>query len=390
MNEDATISSADPPLSDDVSVKTTGTQTILQAHATTEIGYPNYWVRDLFGADTTVAQLCAGRRIILYIDDGIYHDLHVGARAYLLRHGIQFEIRCGKSGERQKTLEHALEIVDTARARRLDRKGLLVAVGGGALMDVVGFAASIYRRGIGYVRVPTTLLGLIDAAIGIKVGVNKGTDKNILGSFFRPHAVVSDPGLLATLPVRQMRSGMGEMVKMGIVGQDPELFVDVERFGTRIVRNEEFPERQDIFLRAARSELELLQRDFCEGDLKRRVDFGHTFAHFFEGLTEYQLLHGEAVGIDILISSHVARERGLLQVELFRRIVSTIKTLGLPVYHDALTLENLWPAAVDAAVRHKGGELIMVLPRAIGEVEFANRLAASELEAALQFLKSIA
>jgi 3-dehydroquinate synthase len=365
-----------------------GNKTIFEAKDT-EIKYRNYFVSSIFETDDTLASLCKGRQTTIILDDAIYQNYERSVRKYFKEHGIQYYLYPGKGGEHNKNLDSVFEIIDNAIKDKLDRKAVFVVIGGGTLMDVVGLAAQLYRRGIRlYIRVPSTLVGIIDAGIGVKVGVNYKGHKNLIGAFYPPYAIVSDLSFLKTLGPRQMRSGMGEMLKMAIVS-DKALFEDIEEYGNKIIYNEDFEEKESIIKRAALSELRLIQRDFKENDLRREVDLGHTVSSFAEDLTDYSLLHGEAVGIDILISSHVAMQRGVLASSVFERILDVIKLLRLPVYHEALTIEKMCPAGIERAKAHKGGQLIMVIPHDIGRVDFIHDLSESELRGALQYLSSI-
>ncbi|MDD5439691.1 MAG: iron-containing alcohol dehydrogenase, partial [Candidatus Omnitrophica bacterium] len=366
-----------------------GGSIVLDAASSEDIGYKNYFTKGVFEPDNDIlASIVKGRQVTVILDEAIYDRYHDKIERYFADHHIaSCAIYRGKTSEENKSIDSVFEIIDKAMEDKRDRKAVFVAVGGGTLTDVVGLAAQLYRRKIDYVRVPTTLLGIIDAAIGVKVGVNYRGHKNFIGAFYPPYAVVSDTSFLETLDSRQLSSGMGEMLKMAIVS-DRDLFGDIERFGDKLIANIPFPEKDDIIRRAARGELRHIQHDFYEKNLRREVDFGHTFAHFIEDASGYALLHGEAVALDILITSHIAMTRGILRREVFDRIVRSAEALKLPFYHDSLTAEKMMEG-VERAKAHKGGSLMMVMPKDIGKVMFTDDITGDELAGALYYLKTV-
>ncbi|NQT22644.1 MAG: iron-containing alcohol dehydrogenase, partial [Candidatus Omnitrophica bacterium] len=360
---------------------------ILEATSGEKISYKNYFTKGVFEPRNTIlASAVKGREVTVIVDEAIYEEYHDKIRKYLETHHISgYSIYCGKASEHNKNIDSVFEIIDSAMKDGRNRKAIFVVVGGGTLMDVVGLVAQLYRRKVDYIRVPTTLLGIIDAGIGVKVGVNYKGHKNFVGAFYPPYAVVSDVSFLRTLDPRQMRSGMAEMLKMAIVS-DRRLFEDIEKYGDKIIRNIPFEEKDEIIRRASMGELRHIQRDFYERDLRREVDFGHTFAHYIEDISEYSLLHGEAVALDVLITSHIAMQRGILKPAVFERIVKVVQGLGLPLFHESLTLENM-VTGVQRAKEHKGGRLIAVIPEDIGKVVFTEEISKDEIEEALKYFR---
>lgn len=363
---------------------------VLEATAYEEVAYNNYFTKGVFDPKNPIfSSLVSGRGVTVILDEGIHDLYHQKIRDYLDANGIGgYTLYRGSGSELHKNIESVFEIIDNAIVDERDRKAVFVAVGGGAMMDVVGLAAQLYRRKVDYIRIPSTLLGLIDAAIGVKCGVNYFYHKNLLGAFYAPYAIISDTSFLKSLGSRQLRSGVGEMLKMAIVSEK-KLFEDLEQYGNRIIANELFDERERIIRSAAEGELRHIQRDFIERDLRREVDFGHTFAHYIEEATEYSLLHGEAVVIDILMTSHMAMQRRILDECIFQKIANLVKQLGFPLYHESLTFDKMWQA-VRRARAHKGGKLIMVIPEGIGKVGFTNQISKRELKSALSFMKNYA
>jgi 3-dehydroquinate synthetase/MoaA/NifB/PqqE/SkfB family radical SAM enzyme/nucleoside-diphosphate-sugar epimerase/radical SAM superfamily enzyme YgiQ (UPF0313 family)/predicted NBD/HSP70 family sugar kinase/adenine/guanine phosphoribosyltransferase-like PRPP-binding protein len=362
--------------------------TYIEALAPSEIMYRNYFTGNVFDKGNLVlAQLCHGRKSLMVIDDDVYVRWKDSIDKYIWDNKLDCTVLSLPGGEICKDIDYTEVICNRASELALDRKGIIIAVGGGAIMDVAGLSAQLYRRGVDYIRVPTTLLGMIDAAVGVKVGINYKGSKNFLGAFYPPKYVITDTEFLTTLPEREMRSGIAEIIKVALIS-NRALFEVLESDGDNLVQNIKFAGYDRFIEDAAVELLKHLQMDFYEHDLMRHVDFGHTMAHYFESVTNYQMTHGEAVGIDILISAYVAKERGILSLEDFNRIVELHKKIGLPFYHPAIHLETMW-SGVQKAISHKGGHLMMVVPREVGRTAFIDSLSKDELAAALTFLKSM-
>jgi 3-dehydroquinate synthase len=259
----------------------------------------------------------------------------------------------------------------------LGRRDTLVAVGGGVCSDLVSVAASLVRRGIPYVTVPTTLLGQVDAGIALKGAVNYRGHKNYLGSFRPPLRVLVDPRFLLTVDPAELRSGIAEMVKMGIV-RDQALLRTLRQHGPRLLGSG-FTEPAEKGVEAITRSIalmldELAANPYEELELRRLVDFGHTFSGRLEELSGYTLRHGEAVAVDMALSSALATELGLLDERELCEILSTLHELGLPL-HSPLVTDDSIAEALDAAVRHRAGALNLVVPTRVGEATFMSDVA---------------
>ena len=263
----------------------------------------------------------------------------------------------------------------------------VIAIGGGCLMDAVGFAASIYRRHVPYVRVPTTLLGIVDAGIGIKTGVNFGLHKNRIGSYCAPIAAVLDTTFLATLPKRHIRNGLAEVLKMAIVS-DATLFQLLESHASDLVEAcaESSPVSLRIINLSIQRMLEELEPNLWEHDLYRVVDFGHTFSPVIEMLKVDCLLHGEAVAIDMCISTVIAARRHLIDIAAVDRIITLTNRMGLPVISSDCTAANM-QTALDDVVKHRDGLQRIPVPTAIGEATFLNDVSLQEVMEACEYLQ---
>lgn len=325
------------------------------------------------------------RRFVV-VDGNVDRLYGESIRAYFHHHGITAKVFTFPSGEENKTLEHYLSIaraLDSFPIHRRDEP--VIAIGGGVLTDVAAFVASTYRRSVPHIKVPTTLMGYIDAAIGIKNGINFNGNKNRLGSFEPPQRVLLDRSFLKSLPRRHILNGVAEIIKLAII-KDAGLFELLETDGALSVSNGFQDEPGGALLdRAIGGMLEELEPNLYEDELARKVDFGHTFSYGLETHHEAHLLHGEAVLLDILLSCLIARERGLLSPEESTRIFAL--TFGLGFELDTCLLDpHLLLESLEERTYHRNGLQRVPLPHGIGGCVFANDIQPSEVENAHQNL----
>jgi 3-dehydroquinate synthase len=280
-------------------------------------------------------------------------------------------------GERSKRLVTVEKITDLLAKHGAERSSLLVVFGGGVVGDMGAFAASVYLRGIDYVQVPTTLLAQVDSAIGGKTGVNLAVGKNLVGTFYQPRRVLSDPNVLRTLPPRELRAGLFEALKCAVIG-DPDLFGYLETERERILQCD--PEALRVVIRASSAlKGRVVSSDEKEGGLRRVLNFGHTAGHALEAATNYRrFLHGEAVAWGMLAATRLAADHGRLPIQDAERITRLIVSYGPVPPLDGVAPASLMPhLAVDKKVRD--GKLHFVLPRRIGEVEIMAGITAREV-----------
>ncbi len=270
-------------------------------------------------------------------------------------------------GERAKTLKTVSRLLDIMAARNLTRQSTVIAVGGGVVGDVAGFAASIYMRGIAVVQVPTTLLAQVDSSIGGKTGVNLKVAKNLVGTFHQPRLVLSDPTVLRTLPQREYGSGLYEALKYGVI-RDRSLFEEFERRIALLAKRDPATV-ENLVARCAAIKADVVMRDEKEGDLRRILNFGHTIGHGLEAAARYQRIkHGEAVGYGMIAASRIGRTLGKISDEECRRIERAVNSIGrLPSLVGVKSKEVLDALQHDKKV--KDGVVHFVLPREIGNVE---------------------
>jgi 3-dehydroquinate synthase len=300
--------------------------------------------------------------------------------------GLEPELATVPSGERHKTLRQAFELLDWLTGTQVGRRDVIVNLGGGVVIDMGGWVASSYMRGVPYVNVPTTLIGQVDAGIGGKLAVNHPVAKNLIGGFFQPRGVISDISFLKTIGRRQIRAGLAESITKAIIAS-PAYWTLIEASADAILAGD--PDALEELVHGAGAiKAELIERDPYEEDSRRTLGFGHAIAHPLETVTSYsELLHGEAVAFGMTLELQLAAARGLLPRERFERIVGLLRRVGLPTNVAEL------PAAVDgdrllAAIERirliRGGGYRFVLPMDLGETVIADDVTPSELREALR------
>ncbi len=284
------------------------------------------------------------------------------------------------SGEQHKrlcTLERLAEELAQAGA---DRSSVLLAFGGGVVGDISGFLAAVFMRGIDYVQIPTTMLAQVDSSIGGKTGVNLAGGKNLVGSFHHPRLVLSDPALLSTLPAAELRAGLFESVKAGLI-RDPALFQFMERERESLLAGDSGA-LLHVLAASVRVKTDLVAADERESGQRMLLNFGHTIGHALEAVTGYAtLLHGEAVGWGMRVALMASRNRALLSASDTSRALGLLDALGLPAL-PPLSAEALLAAAASDK-KNRSGIRRFVLLRGIGEAVVVEHLSDSELLAAI-------
>jgi 3-dehydroquinate synthase len=285
-------------------------------------------------------------------------------------------------GERHKTLGSVSRVYEALVRAGADRASTIIAFGGGVIGDLAGFAAATYLRGVDLVQVPTTLLGQVDSAVGGKVGVNLAQGKNLVGAFHPPALVVSDPLLLATLPRREFRSGLYEVVKYGVIASR-DLFERVSA-GLPDVFARDPDALHPIIVESCRIKADIVGRDERDAGPRRVLNLGHTVGHALETLTRYRrFLHGEAVALGMLVAAGLAVSRAAMDAADHDRLKQTIAQMGpLPTLGDLSATDALSAIRLDKKV--VAGRLHFVLPTAIGAVSIVDDVAERELVRAMR------
>jgi 3-dehydroquinate synthase len=322
-------------------------------------------------------------------------ELHLPERRYVVSSSLVWRFHGSRAariaggepilipdGERFKQLPTVTRIYDSLVRANADRASTLITFGGGVIGDMAGFAAATYLRGISLVHVPTTLLAQVDASIGGKVGVNHPLGKNLIGAFYQPHAVIVDPDLLGSLPRREFRAGLYEVIKYGMTSS-PQLF---DRIGA---------DRQAIFARdpevltaviadSCRIKAGIVSADEREGGPRRILNFGHTAGHAIETVTKYRRYrHGEAVAYGMLVAADLATARGALAERDQKALAGLIASLGpLPPIADVPIAQIL--EAMHHDKKMIAGRLHFVLPTAVGATTIVDDVTEKEMKAALK------
>ena len=288
-------------------------------------------------------------------------------------------------GEARKRLSEVERLSTELAAAGADRSSLLIAFGGGIIGDVGGFLAAIYMRGIDYVQVPTTLLAQVDSSVGGKTGVNLTVGKNLVGSFHHPKAVLADVELLKTLPERELRAGLFESIKAGII-RDASLFRFMERERETILGCD-LTALKRVISASVRMKAEVVGIDERESGLRMILNFGHTIGHAIEAATGYKkLLHGEAVGWGMLAALYISRMRGVLPEKEATRIEKTIHDYGPLPRFQARVPELLSAAGHDK--KNKGGTRRFVLTEGIGKATVVENVTEAEMTGAIERILS--
>ncbi len=287
------------------------------------------------------------------------------------------------SGERHKRLSSIETLAAALSSSGADRSSLLIAFGGGIIGDVTGFLAAIYMRGIDYVQIPTTLLSQVDSSVGGKTGVNLTTGKNLIGSFHHPRAVFADIDVLHTLPPRELRAGLYECIKAGII-RAPRLFSWMERNAASILAADDAA-LTHVIAASIRMKADVVVRDERESGLRMILNYGHTLGHAIETVTNYRaLLHGEAVGWGMLAATELSRMRGLLSDAQADRIGSVIHAYG-PLPRFRATADKLFQATARDK-KNRAGTRRFVLAESIGKAVIVNNVTDAELRAVIDRL----
>ena len=341
---------------------------------------------DRAGLGPFARQRCAGSKALVVTDEHVvrYHEPPVAQ--FLQAAGFQTRTITLPAGEATKSLASASRLYDVLADFHADRKTLVVPVGGGVIGDLGGFVAATFNRGLPLLMVPTTLLAMVDSSVGGKVGVNHPQAKNLIGAFHQPVGVWIDTAVLATLPERDYRSGLAEVVKYGVI-LDPELFAYLEMNADAVSAREPAAVRH-IVARSCRLKADVVERDEREeSGLRAVLNYGHTFAHAFEAVGGYGAwLHGEAVAAGMACAAHLAARRGLIAAEISERQDRLLARVGLPTKPDRWPIDQL-VSAMRSDKKNIAGRLRLVLPRRLGEVALFEDVAEAEVRQTLELLQ---
>ncbi|KSU60357.1 hypothetical protein AS034_16065 [[Bacillus] enclensis] len=350
---------------------------------------------DVFNVNNlTIQQNCKSKKLLIVTSPTVYRLYGHQITEYLSYHFSEdsYKIIVIETTEENKDFDNVMKICEAGKNFGLDRRSLLVAIGGGILMDMVGFAASMYKRKIDYIRIPTTLVGQIDAGVGVKTGVNFKGSKNFIGAFHPPYSVINDTSLLYTLEKDELICGLAEIIKMGII-VDAQLFELVNTYGFSLVDSNfqgNLEAANSINQKAVQRMLEQLESNLFELFLERLVDFGHTFSPFIEEFSNYQIKHGIAVGYDMAISTEISYLLNRISKKDRDKILTTLMKIGINIYHkETFIAEKMWNS-LNNIVLHRGNKLNLVIPTGIGQSDFLRELTNLSPELLHQAIENLA
>jgi 3-dehydroquinate synthase len=267
-------------------------------------------------------------------------------------------------GEEHKNWMSLMQVFDVLLAEKCDRKTTLVALGGGVIGDLTGFAAATYMRGIPFIQVPTTLLAQVDSSVGGKTGINHPLGKNMIGAFYQPQAVIADTATLTTLPSRELSAGLAEVIKHGAI-IDPGFFDWIEANIGKLVARDGAALAYAI-QRSCEIKADVVRQDEREGGLRAILNFGHTFGHAIEaGLGYGEWLHGEAVGCGMVMAADLSHRLGFIDAATNSRIRALVQAAGLPVVAPDLGIER-WLELMEVDKKNEGGQIKFILLKPLG------------------------
>src|SRR5216683_5457606 len=339
-------------------------------------------------AGPEISRLGVGRKLALVTDPAIQALYGEVVTRSLAGAGFEVTTVLLPEGERAKTLEVAAQTWDRLLEAGLDRGSAVVALGGGAVGDLAGFVAATYMRGMHFVQLPTTLLAQVDASIGGKTAIDHPRAKNLIGAFHQPRLVLVDPAVLSTLPDREFRSGLAEVIKHGIV-LDAGYFRDLEQSIPALLARD-LPTLERVVGGSCRLKAQVVERDEQEAELRWVLNYGHTIGHALEAATSFtRWAHGEAVALGIAAESQLAERLGLGSLSTTERQVALLRAVGLPVA--GLGAE---PAAVVEALsrdkKARDGRIPFVLSPEIGRFQLVFDVPPDEILATLNQLEAFA
>ncbi len=332
-------------------------------------------------AGALVRDRLAARHAVVIVDSGVRQPHGEIVSKSLAASGIRSDVVGVPAGEASKSVAQAERLWNELVDLKADRKSIVVAVGGGVIGDLAGFVAATFARGLSFVQIPTTLLAQVDSSVGGKVGVNLPAAKNIVGAFWQPAGVLIDLNTLATLPDREFRSGLAEVVKYGVI-LDADFFAWLEAHSGELVARDPAA-LEYVVARSCRLKADVVERDERElTGLRAVLNYGHTFCHAIETVSGYgTYLHGEAVAIGMVCASRLAQQMRRVGADVTTRQQTLLSRLGLPTAVENLD-HDLLLAAMYRDKKAEHGQLRFVLPSRLGAVEVVGGVAESAVRAA--------
>lgn len=340
-----------------------------------------------------ILNYCPNKRAFIAIDQKVSDIYLEKILNYFDKNDIKYQVATIDGIENNKDLGSLLYLLKEIEKFNISRKSEpVIGIGGGVVLDVVGLAATLYRRGIPYIRIPTTLLSIVDVSVAAKTGINFEGRRNRLGSYYPPITSLLDKDFIKTVDPVEISSGLGEVLKMAVI-KDYHLFKILESEGKDLL-DKKFDcnyadEVIDLSIQGMKEELE---NNLWEKNLKRIVDFGHSFSPIIEMKslgTNNQLTHGQAVTLDVIFSCIIAHHRNMITYDDVLRVINTAKNMGLPTYHESFTNPPLLLEALQDTMKHRNGDQNLPMPKSIGKSVFLNNVTYDEIRAAASLFNKI-
>jgi len=347
----------------------------------------NIFFEDSFSSLAKCMQeLKAPKKLLVITDSNVMLLYADEVTDTLVKAGYDVSLFSFPAGEEHKNIESILKMCDACIKEQLDRKSMIVALGGGVVGDMAGFCASIYMRGIDFVQMPTTLLSQSDSSVGGKTGIDFGGAKNILGAFHQPKMVYINVNTLKTLPKKEFISGLGEVIKHGII-RDKELFSFVENNCDKIL---EMDSETLISLTKANCAVkaDVVSNDEKEMGLRRILNFGHTIGHAIESAFDFKKTHGECVALGMLCMFKIASLRGIMPDSYVYRLEKILLSYGFETKVDVPDFDKIL-SLVRLDKKKQGAKVTFVMPVEIGKTDFCDDITDDEIISALSFIKEI-
>lgn len=353
-----------------------------------------HFTKNIFDLENpTLSELLERKSALFAVSKTVYQLYGDKISEFLKKANFKSKIVFVPTGEDSKNLEAAMMLCQEANNFNLNRDHPIISIGGGICLDICGLAAALFRRGVPHIKIPTTFVGLIDAGIATKNGVNLGMKKNLLGTFYPPEATIIDSTFLKTLSLNHIACGTAESIKMALIS-DHHLYKLWLNHGQELQESLlQEPEKiaQEVIHLSINGMLQELSTNLYEHNCyQRSVDFGHSFSQHIEQVSAYQIPHGQAVAIDMAICCQISNIIGLLSDYDLQEVLSLFKSLNLSCYDSCINLEELW-LSLSSVIAHRGGDLNLVLPKGIGQCHFLEKLSdlpKAYLKEALQRLRN--
>lgn len=332
-----------------------------------ERSYPIFIGQDILTDEKILQDSIQAKRVVIVTNDVVAPLYLSRLREKLLSLGKEVSAVILRDGEEFKTWESLMQIYDHLLSEKCDRKTMLVALGGGVIGDMTGFAAATYMRGVPFVQVPTTLLSQVDSSVGGKTGINHPAGKNMIGAFYQPQAVIADTATLTSLPDNELSAGIAEVIKHGAI-TDLAFFEWLE-LNMNAVRQREPEALAHVIVKSCEIKADIVRQDEREGGLRAILNFGHTFGHAIEaGLGFGAWLHGQAVGCGMSLAAEASYKLGFIDFMQRTRLIQLISNAGLPVIPPQLG-EQRWLELMEVDKKNEGGKIRFILIKPLGKAE---------------------